>query len=60
MVACSFRVGRPLVGLPPGFYSQTSDRVATGAHPKGELLEDIFGETDHIRRSDQGKSFDDF
>jgi hypothetical protein len=46
--------------MPPGFYSQTSDRVATGAHPKGELLEDIFGETDHIRRYDQGKSFDDF
>ncbi|HEX3944220.1 MAG TPA: DUF3375 family protein [Rhizomicrobium sp.] len=28
--------------------------------PKGALLEEIFGETDHIHRSDQGKSFDAF
>jgi hypothetical protein len=39
---------------------QTRERVATSARPKGELLEEIFGETDHIRRSDQGKSFDAF
>jgi len=40
--------------------AQTRERVATSARPKGELLEEIFGETDHIRRSDQGKSFDAF
>jgi hypothetical protein len=40
--------------------AQTRERVATSARPKGGLLEEIFGETDHIRRSDQGKSFDAF
>jgi hypothetical protein len=40
--------------------AQTRERVATSASPKGELLEQIFGESDHIRRSDQGKSFDAF
>lgn len=40
--------------------TQTRERVATSMSPKGALLEEIFGETDHIRRSDQGKSFDGF
>jgi hypothetical protein len=40
--------------------AQTRERVATSMSPKGALLEEIFGETDHIRRSDQGKSFDAF
>lgn len=40
--------------------AQTRERIATSAGPKGALLEDIFGETDHIRRSDQGRSFDAF
>ena len=43
-----------------GLDVQTRERVATSALPKGSLLEEIFGETDHIRRSDQGKSFDAF
>jgi flagellar motility protein MotE (MotC chaperone) len=43
-----------------GLDAQTRERVATSAQPKGALLEEIFGETDHIRRSDQGKSFDAF
>lgn len=40
--------------------AQTRQRIATSSRPKGALLEEIFGETDHIRRSDQGKSFDTF
>ncbi len=40
--------------------AQTRERVATSTQAKGALLEEIFGETDHIRRSDQGKSFDAF
>ena len=40
--------------------SQTRERIATSTQPKGALLEEIFGETDHIHRSDQGKSFDAF
>ena len=40
--------------------AKTRERVATSAQTKGALLEEIFGETDHIRRSDQGKSFDAF
>lgn len=40
--------------------TQTRERVATSAQPKGVLLDQIFGETDHIRKSDQGKSFDAF
>jgi len=39
---------------------QTRERIATSNQPKGALLEEIFGETDHIHRSDQGKSFDAF
>lgn len=39
---------------------QTREKVATSTQAKGVLLEEIFGETDHIRRSDQGKSFDAF
>lgn len=40
--------------------SQTRERIATSTQPKGTLLEEIFGETDHIHRSDQGKSFNAF
>jgi hypothetical protein len=40
--------------------SLTRERIATSTQPKGALLEEIFGETDHIHRSDQGKSFDAF
>jgi hypothetical protein len=40
--------------------SQTRERIATSTQPKGALLEEIFGETDHIHRSDQGKSFNAF
>jgi hypothetical protein len=40
--------------------AQTRERIATSAQPKGVLLDQIFGETDHIRKSDQGKSFDAF
>lgn len=43
-----------------GLDAQTRERVATSTQAKGALLDDIFGETDHIRRSDQGKSFDAF
>jgi len=43
-----------------GLDAQTCERVATSMQAKGALLEEIFGETDHIRRSDQGKSFDAF
>lgn len=43
-----------------GLDAQTRERVATSTQAKGALLEEIFGETDHIRRSDQGKSFDAF
>lgn len=39
---------------------QMRERIALSARPKGLLLEEIFGETDHIRRSDQGKSFEAF
>jgi hypothetical protein len=39
---------------------QTRERIATSTQPKRALLEEIFGETDHIHRSDQGKSFDAF
>ncbi len=38
----------------------TRERIAVSARPKGALLQEIFGETDHIRCSDQGKSFDAF
>jgi len=37
--------------------SQTRERIATSTQPKGALLEEIFGETDHIHRSDQGKTY---
>jgi len=40
--------------------AQTRERITMSAGSKGTLLEEIFGETDHIRRSDQGKSFDAF
>ena len=40
--------------------AQTRERIAVSSRPKGALLEEIFGETDHIRRSDQGRSFDAF
>lgn len=36
------------------------ERIAVSLRPKGALLQEIFGETDHIRRSDQGKSFEAF
>ncbi|MDY0067345.1 MAG: DUF3375 domain-containing protein [Steroidobacteraceae bacterium] len=39
---------------------QTRERITTSTQPKGELLDAIFGETDHIHRSDQGKSFEAF
>jgi uncharacterized protein DUF3375 len=39
---------------------QTRERIATSSQPKASLLEEIFGQTDHIRRSDQGRSFDAF
>jgi hypothetical protein len=40
--------------------AHTRERIATSARPKAALLDEIFGETDHIRRSDQGRSFDAF
>jgi flagellar motility protein MotE (MotC chaperone) len=40
--------------------TQTRERIATSMQPKGALLDSIFGETDHIHRSDQGKSFEAF
>lgn len=40
--------------------AQTRERITLSSGSKGALLEEIFGETDHIRRSDQGKSFDAF
>ena len=40
--------------------AQTRERITLSTGSKGALLEEIFGETDHIRRSDQGKSFDAF
>ncbi len=43
-----------------GLDAQTRERIATSTQPKGILLDQIFGETDHIRKSDQGKSFDTF
>lgn len=39
---------------------ETRERITMSTGSKGTLLEAIFGETDHIRRSDQGKSFDAF
>jgi Protein of unknown function (DUF3375) len=39
---------------------QTRERIATSTQKKGALLDELFGETDHIRQSDQGKSFDAF
>lgn len=36
------------------------ERIAVSLRPKGALLQEIFGETDHIRQSDQGKSFEAF
>lgn len=39
---------------------QTRASIATSTQPKGALLEDIFGETDHIHGTDQGKSFSSF
>jgi hypothetical protein len=39
---------------------QTRERITTSTQPKGALLEEIFGETDHIQVSDQGKSFQAF
>ncbi len=38
----------------------TRERIATSTQKKGALLDELFGETDHIRQSDQGKSFDGF
>lgn len=43
-----------------GLDAQTRERIATSTQPKGLLLDQIFGESDHIRKSDQGKSFDTF
>ena len=43
-----------------GLDLQMRERIATSVQPKGVLLDEIFGETDHIRNSDQGKSFDAF
>lgn len=40
--------------------AQTRERIAISTQPKGALLDEIFGETDHIHRSDQGKSFTAF
>jgi hypothetical protein len=40
--------------------AQTREHIAISTQPKGALLEEIFGETDHIHRSDQGKSFGAF
>lgn len=39
---------------------ETRERIALSTQSKGALLDDIFGATDHIRQSDQGKSFDAF
>jgi hypothetical protein len=36
------------------------ERITTSTQPKVALLEEIFGETDHIQVSDQGKSFQAF
>ena len=43
-----------------GLDVQTRERIALSTQPKGALLDDIFGASDHIRQSDQGKSFDAF
>ncbi len=43
-----------------GLDAQTRERIALSTQPKGALLDEIFGATDHIRQSDQGKSFDAF
>lgn len=43
-----------------GLDAQTRERIALSSQSKGALLDDIFGATDHIRQSDQGKSFDAF
>lgn len=43
-----------------GLDAQTRERIALSTQAKGALLDDIFGATDHIRQSDQGKSFDAF
>lgn len=40
--------------------AQTREHIAISTQPKRALLEEIFGETDHIHRSDQGKSFGAF
>lgn len=40
--------------------AQMRERIAVSTQPKGALLDEIFGETDHIQRSDQGKSFSAF
>lgn len=40
--------------------AQMRERIAVSTQPKGALLDEIFGETDHIQRSDQGKSFGAF
>ncbi len=40
--------------------AQTRERIAISTQRKGALLDEIFGETDHIHRSDQGKSFTAF
>ncbi|MFC4313021.1 DUF3375 domain-containing protein [Steroidobacter flavus] len=40
--------------------AQMRERIAVSTQPKGALLDDIFGEADHIQRSDQGKSFTAF
>jgi len=39
---------------------QMRERIAVTDQPKGALLDAIFGETDHIQGSDQGKSFSAF
>jgi len=38
----------------------TRERIATSELPKGRLLDEIFGEEDAIRGSDQGRSFQAF
>lgn len=40
--------------------AQMRERIAVSTQPKGALLDEIFGETDHIQRTDQGKSFSAF
>jgi hypothetical protein len=39
---------------------ETRERIATSELPKGRLLDEIFGEEDAIRGSDQGRSFQAF